>query len=156
MWFYHRSRLMQKGTGFGKMAAVELSRSEAELLLAPYTGRLVIAAINSPTSVVLSGETAALEEVLGLLQQRNVFVKLLPVNYAFHSPQMEPFQGELVAVLQDIKPRPAAIRLLSTVTGQRIEGEALDASHWGRNIREPVRFADAIAQLIAEKTHAVC
>jgi acyl transferase domain-containing protein/surfactin synthase thioesterase subunit len=148
---YHRSRLMQKGTGFGKMAAVELSHSEAELLLVPYIGRLAIAAINSPTSVVLSGETDALEEVLALLQQRNIFVKLLPVNYAFHSPQMEPFQGELVAALQDLKPQPATIRLLSTVTGQRVEGEALDASHWGRNIREPVRFADAIAQLIAEK-----
>jgi acyl transferase domain-containing protein/surfactin synthase thioesterase subunit/acyl carrier protein len=148
---YHRSRLMQKGTGFGKMAAVELSPLEAELLLKSYPGRLAIAAINSPSSVVLSGETVALEEVLTLLQQRNIFVKLLPVNYAFHSPQMELFQGELVAALQDIKPQPTAIRLLSTVTGQRIEGEELAASHWGRNIREPVCFANAIAQLIAEK-----
>jgi acyl transferase domain-containing protein/surfactin synthase thioesterase subunit len=148
---YHRSRLMQKGTGLGKMAAVELSRLEAESLLAPYTGRLAIAAINSPTSVVLSGETAALEEVLALLQQRNIFVKLLPVNHAFHSPQMEPFQSELVAALQDLNPRPATIRLHSTVTGQKIQGDELDASHWGRNIREPVCFAAAIAQLIAEK-----
>ncbi len=148
---YHRSRLMQKGTGFGKMAAVELSPADAESLLVHYAGRLAIAAINSPTSVVLSGETAALEEVLALLQPRNIFVKLLPVNYAFHSPQMEPFQSELVAALQDLKPQPAAIRLLSTVTRQRVQGEELNANHWGRNIREPVRFADAIAQLITEK-----
>jgi acyl transferase domain-containing protein/surfactin synthase thioesterase subunit len=148
---YHRSRLMQRGTGCGKMAAVELSPSDAEALLAPYAGRLAIAAINSPTSVVLSGETAALEEVLEHLQQRNIFVKLLPVNYAFHSPQMEPFQAELVASLQDLDPQPAAIRLISTVTGQIVQGQELDANHWGRNIREPVRFAEAIAQLIVEK-----
>jgi acyl transferase domain-containing protein/surfactin synthase thioesterase subunit/acyl carrier protein len=148
---YHRSRLMQQGTGHGKMAAVELSPSEATSWIAPYGERLAIAAINSPTSVVLSGETTALEEVLTLLQQRNIFVKLLPVNYAFHSSQMEPFQSELVEVLQDLAPQPNAIRLLSTVTGQSIQGDALDGNHWGRNIREPVRFAEAIAQLIAEK-----
>jgi acyl transferase domain-containing protein/surfactin synthase thioesterase subunit/acyl carrier protein len=148
---YHRSRLMQKGTGFGKMAAVELSPSEAESVLAPYAGRLAIAAINSPVSVVLSGETDALQEVLASLRQRNIFVKLLPVDYAFHSPQMESFQDELVKALQDLEHQPAAIRLLSTVTGQIVQGKELDANHWGRNIREPVRFADAIAQLIAEK-----
>lgn len=148
---YHRSRLMQQGTGFGKMAAVELSRSEAESLLIPYAERLAIAAINSPTSIVLSGETTALKEVLERLQQQNIFNKLLPVNYAFHSPQMEPFQDELVTALQDLNPQPAPIQVFSTVTGQIIQGKALDAHHWGRNIREPVRFADAIAQLITEK-----
>jgi acyl transferase domain-containing protein/surfactin synthase thioesterase subunit len=148
---YHRSRLMQQGTGHGKMAAVELPPSEAAAWIAPYGERLAIAAINSPTSVVLSGETAALEEVLALLQSRNIFVKLLPVNYAFHSSQMEPFQSELVKLLQDLKPQPSSIRLLSTVTGQVAQGETLDANHWSSNIREPVRFAEAIAQLIAEK-----
>ncbi|NJM74768.1 MAG: type I polyketide synthase, partial [Acaryochloridaceae cyanobacterium RU_4_10] len=91
---YHRSRLMQQGTGLGKMAAVELSQSEADLLLAGYTDRLAIAGINSSTSVVLSGEAEALEEVMKLLQAKEVFAKLLPVNYAFHSPQMEPFQDD--------------------------------------------------------------
>jgi acyl transferase domain-containing protein/surfactin synthase thioesterase subunit len=148
---YHRSHLMQQGTGLGKMAAVELSQPEADLLIAGYADHLAIAAINSPTSVVLSGEAEALEEVLELLQKREVFVKVLPVNYAFHSPQMDSFKDELVQSLQGIQPKPAEIRLLSTVTGQSCQGLELDAEHWGNNIREPVQFATAIEQLIADK-----
>jgi acyl transferase domain-containing protein len=148
---YHRARLMQKGTGLGQMAAVELSQSEADLLLAGYADRLAIAAINSPTSVVLSGESEALEEVLELLQEREVFTKVLPVNYAFHSPQMEPFKDELAQSLQGLHPKPAKIRLLSTVTGQPCQGLELDAQHWASNIREPVRFATVIEQLVQDK-----
>jgi acyl transferase domain-containing protein/surfactin synthase thioesterase subunit len=148
---YYRGRLMQRGTGHGKMAAVELSRAEVEPRLASYGDRLAIAAINSPTSIVLSGESEALKSVLSDLQQENIFAKLLPVNYAFHSPQMEPFQAELTQVLQGIQPLPVTIPMFSTVTGEAIQGEALDPIHWSRNIREPVQFAPAIAQLIAQK-----
>jgi acyl transferase domain-containing protein/surfactin synthase thioesterase subunit len=148
---YHRGRLMQQGTGYGKMAAVELSPAKAQLRLAPYGNRLAIAAINSPTSVVLSGEPDSLNALLSDLQQENIFTKLLPVNYAFHSPQMEPFQEELIQVLRELQPQPTAIPMVSTVTGETVQGEALEAVHWSRNIREPVQFAAAIAQLIAEK-----
>jgi acyl transferase domain-containing protein/surfactin synthase thioesterase subunit len=148
---YHRGRLMQQGTGDGKMAAAELSPAEAQLRLVPYGDRLSIAAINSSTSVVLSGEPAALDEILLLLQSENIFTKLLPVNYAFHSSQMEPFQDELTQILQGIQPQATEIPMLSTVTGQAVQGEALDAAHWSRNIREPVQFSAAIAQLIADK-----
>jgi acyl transferase domain-containing protein/surfactin synthase thioesterase subunit len=145
---FHRGRAMQQATGQGKMAAVELSLPEAESLLAGYTGRLAIAAINSPTSLVLSGDATALEEVLQLLQNRQIFVRSLPVNYAFHSPQMEAFQSELVQSLAGLNPKPASMRIISTVTGQDGLGQDFNAHYWGRNIREPVRFADAIGQLV--------
>jgi acyl transferase domain-containing protein/surfactin synthase thioesterase subunit len=148
---YHRSRLMQRGTGFGKMAAVELPQGEAEQWLADEGDHLAIAAINSATSVVLSGEATALEAVLAQLQNQGVFTKLLPVNYAFHSPQMEPFKAELTQSLEGLQPQSTRIPLYSTVTGQISPGETLDAHHWGRNIREPVQFAKAIAQLVADK-----
>ncbi len=148
---YHRGRLMQQSTGQGAMAAVELPAIEAEKLVLPLGGWLTVAAINSPTSVVLSGDSTALENLLETLSGLNIFTKLLPVNYAFHSPQMEPFQAELAQVLQGLQPQPVNLPLFSTVTGQAIAGEALDAQHWGRTIREPVQFAPAIAQLIAEK-----
>ncbi|MEW6491282.1 MAG: beta-ketoacyl synthase N-terminal-like domain-containing protein [Cyanobacteriota bacterium] len=148
---FHRSRLMQRGTGQGKMAAVELSLADAEPLVAQYEGRLSIAAINSPTSIVLSGEKAALEEVCQLLQQRQIFCRLLPVNYAFHSPQMEPFQDELMQSLQGLTPQTASIPIISTVQGHACDGQAFDAAYWARNIREPVRFAVAIEQLVQTK-----
>lgn len=145
---FHRSRLMQRGTGQGKMAAVELSVADAESLVAQYEGRLSIAAINSPTSIVLSGETVALEEVCQILQQQQIFYRLLPVNYAFHSPQMEPFQEELMQSLQGLAPQAASIPIISTVKGHACDGQSFDAAYWASNIREPVRFASAIEQLV--------
>jgi acyl transferase domain-containing protein/surfactin synthase thioesterase subunit len=145
---FHRSRLMQRGTGQGKMAAVELSVADAESLVAQYQGRLSIAAINSPTSIVLSGENAAIEEVCQSLQERQIFCRLLPVNYAFHSSQMEPFQHELMQSLQGINPQTALIPIISTVKGHACDGQSFDAAYWASNIREPVRFANAIAQLV--------
>ncbi|MEC4814646.1 MAG: beta-ketoacyl synthase N-terminal-like domain-containing protein [Scytonema sp. PMC 1069.18] len=148
---YHRGRLMQQGTGKGKMAVVELSIDRAEELVAQYAGRLSIAAINSPTSIVLSGEAAALEEVLTLAQQQQIFCKMLRVNYAFHSPQMELFQDEVVRSLAGLSPQTPSIPILSTVTGKPWENPDFDAAYWGRNIREPVRFATAINYLLETK-----
>lgn len=148
---FHRARLMQQGTGKGKMAVVDLSLIEAERLLTKYEGRLSIAAINSPSSIVISGEKTALEEVLHSLTQQQVFCQLLPVNYAFHSSQMEPFQSELVQLLSGINPNRSTIPIISTVTGLAQNGQDFDATYWGRNIREPVRFAAAIDYLVQKK-----
>jgi acyl transferase domain-containing protein/surfactin synthase thioesterase subunit len=148
---FHRSRLMQQGTGQGQMAAVSLSVAESENLLAQYAGRLSVAAINSPNSIVLSGETTALQQVIQSLEQQQVFSKLLQVNCAFHSPQMEPYQDELARSLQDITPQAASIPIISTVTGKAQEGQDFDATYWARNIREPVYFTDAIDELIQTK-----
>lgn len=148
---FHRGRLMQRTTGHGRMVAVGLSVGEAEQAIAGYEGRLAIAAVNGPKSCVLSGEAAALAEVAAVLQDRDVFCRDLGVNYAFHSHQMEPILGELTAALSGIRPRPASLSIASSVTGEMATGEAFDAAHWARNIRQPVRFADAIDHLIEDK-----
>ncbi len=150
---FHRGRLMQQGAGRGKMAAVELDVAAAEALIANYDGQLAIAAINSPSSVVLSGDSAAIKAVVQVLQHQSILARLLRVDYAFHSAQMEPFQtefGELLSDL-DLQPQPAHIPLWSTVTGQAMAGADLDAQYWGRNIREPVQFAPVIDQLVRSR-----
>lgn len=150
---FHRGRIMQQATGFGKMASAELSFRDAERLVSGYEGRLSIAAINSPTSIVLSGETSALAEALRTLEHRGIFCRMLPVNYAFHSPQMEPLQGELVQALQRLSPRPASVPIVSTVTGCVSDNLDFDAVYWSR-IKEPVLFAAAVEGLI-EKGHNI-
>ena len=145
---FHRGRLLQGATGQGKMAAAALTLEEAERLIADYRGRLVIAAINSPGSVVVSGEGEALQEVLNLLEQRRKYCRFLPVNYAFHSPQVEPYRRELVQALGGLKPVRARIPLLSTVTGKAAAGDDLDPEYWGQNLRQRVEFVAAIDALI--------
>jgi acyl transferase domain-containing protein/surfactin synthase thioesterase subunit len=148
---FHRGRLMQQGTGHGKMAAVQLTLPEAKRLIAQYNQRIAIAAINSPNSLVLSGEGEAILEVVQSLEQAQIFCKLLRVNYAFHSPQMAAYQAELARSLAGIQPQAASIPIISTVTGQTQAGEAFDPDYWARNIREPVQFAAAVEHLLDRK-----
>jgi phthiocerol/phenolphthiocerol synthesis type-I polyketide synthase B len=146
----HRGRLMQQATGNGKMLAVELAASEVEPLLAPWAGKLEIAAINSPTATVISGESNALAAFVTQLQQQHpdIFYKELPVNYAFHSQQMAPFAEALVEELSHFQPQAGTLTIFSTVTGDKQAGKALDADYWGQNLRQTVRFAPALAALI--------
>lgn len=147
----HRSRLMQRvadrTVGQGAMAAVELSMEEAQHLLANYADRLSVAVQNGPTSQVISGDAQALNEVLKQLEQRNVFFRVLRAPGAGHSPQVDPARAELVQLLHDLQPQPTTIPMASTVTGMLNGDSLLDATYWGRNIREPVRFADTIQAL---------
>ncbi|MBI5785595.1 MAG: SDR family NAD(P)-dependent oxidoreductase [Rhodocyclales bacterium] len=141
---WHRGRIMQQATGFGRMASVGLTAGQAAELVRPYGERLSVAAINAPRSVVLSGETEALTAVLAELTARGVEHRLLPVQYAFHSAQMAPFQQRLADELADLHSATAMIPVYSTVMGGLAADVNFDAGYFGRNVREPVRFADAI------------
>lgn len=144
-----RGRIMQAAHGLGRMVAVELPEEQARSILTDYTGRLSLAAVNSPTSVVLSGDAQALEEVLRRsIEPAGIFARRLQVDYAFHSSPMEQFRAPLVEALQGLRPRAASIPLISTVTGQQCSGEAYDAAYWGSNMCQEVRFGPAIETLI--------
>ncbi|HEX8282687.1 MAG TPA: aminotransferase class III-fold pyridoxal phosphate-dependent enzyme [Pyrinomonadaceae bacterium] len=145
---FHRARLMEQASGLGRMAAVELSSGEAEKVLRGYEGRLALAASNGPASTVLAGEPGALEEVLQALKEKGLRCQMLPVNYAFHSPQMEGARLELVSALEGLAPQTAQVPVFSTVTGERCDGRIFDAAYWGRNVRETVRFRAAVANLL--------
>ncbi|HET8659851.1 MAG TPA: type I polyketide synthase [Micromonosporaceae bacterium] len=147
---FHRGRVMQQAHGRGRMATVALPAAEAAEAVAAYADRLTVAAVNSPISTVLAGEADALAEVLSVLTGRGVSSRMLRVEYAFHSPQMEPFRTPLVRALRGVSPRPATVPLVSTVTGRPATDQDFGAEYWGRNIREPVQFAAALAQLPAE------
>jgi acyl transferase domain-containing protein/acyl-CoA synthetase (AMP-forming)/AMP-acid ligase II/acyl carrier protein len=147
---YHRGRLQKRASGHGKMAAVGLSADDSDVILRNFAGRVVVAAVNGPQSTVWSGDPAALEEALQRVRELDVFHRVLRGQIAFHSAQMEPFGQELVAALAKLKPRAAVVPIVSTVTGQPVAGESLDAAYWDRNLREPVRFASAADTLIAQ------
>ncbi len=145
----HRGRIMQKATGHGRMAAVALSAAEAASVAARYDGRLAVATINSPSSCVLSGDIEPLQRALAELDARNVWHHQLPVNYAFHSHQMIAFAPELREALASLRPQVSAVPMISTVTGREIEGDALGAGYWAKNLTDPVQFAAGIQDLIA-------
>ena len=152
---FNRSHLLQDklddGSASGAMALVRLSRSEAEEAVAAYGERVSLAAHNAPKVTVLSGDVAALGELLESLKKRGVASRLALVPGAGHSPQIEPLRDQLVALLASangaapLRAGPSNARIFSTVTGQEEAGTKLDAAYWGRNLREPVLFAEAVS-----------
>lgn len=141
-----RSRLVRAASGQGAMAVVELSAAALETVLAK-RDRVCVAASNGPSSCIVSGDPDEVARVLQDLEKQSVFCRLINVDYASHSPQMDPFSVELRQRLASLAPRAARIPMLSTVTGQLCGGEELDAGYWARNLREPVRFAEAVSLL---------
>ena len=149
-----RGRIMQDATGLGRMAAIGVEPAEGERLAASSSGRLSLAAINAPRSVVLAGASTELQEALAALAARGVDFRELPVKYAFHSAQMDPLRERLEAALSQLAPAEATVSFYSTVTGGRLDGRLLDAKYWGRNMRQTVRFAPAVTAA-AEAGHRI-
>ena len=144
----HRGRLMERATGTGRMVAVFLSAADVEREIARFGNQLSVAAVNSPQSTVISGESAAVDALVAEWRSRGVDCRPLPVDYAFHSAQMEPFRDELIRVLGTVDAHQTQIPMISTVTGAVVAGPDLDAAYWGRNVRQPVLFGTAIQQVL--------
>lgn len=142
-----RSRLLRTLAGQGAMYSVELSVADAEQALAGHEHLISVAVSNSPGSTVLSGDPEALAIVVKGLEEHGVFCRQVKVDVASHSPQMDALRDDLLASLGDVTPRAGQIPLFSTVDGLEHDGTELGAAYWVRNLREPVRFGDAMARL---------
>ena len=145
-----RSQLLRRVSGRGAMAAIELSMAETAEAIAGYEGRLSIAVSNSPTSTVISGDGQAIDEVLAVLDERDIFCRRIKVDVASHSPQMDPLRADLLAALEGMQPHASAVPMYSTVTASIADGAQLSAEYWVRNLREPVLMSKAVERLATD------
>ncbi|WP_341891916.1 SDR family NAD(P)-dependent oxidoreductase, partial [Variovorax sp. YR752] len=144
-----RARFMQRATGQGAMAAVGLTEAQAQARLAPHGGQLSVGAVNSPRGVVLSGERPALTALLAELEQEGVPQRMLPVNYAFHSAQMKLHAEAFAQALGEVRSSAPRLPVYSTVSGRRLDAR-VDAAYLAGNVRQPVRFADAVTAMLGD------
>jgi len=142
-----RSRLARQLEGRGAMAAVGLTEKEAAKAIADHRDTLAVAACNSPSYTILSGEPDSLRQVLTRLMRRDVFHKMLDVDFASHSPQVDAIRDELRQELSGIKPQSASTPIYSTVTDRFMEGGSFNTCYWAENLRRPVRFASAVTSI---------
>ncbi|MET8454508.1 type I polyketide synthase [Streptomyces sp. NPDC005209] len=147
-----RGRLMQQLPAGGAMAAVQATEDEVSSVLPQGTG---IAAVNGPTSVVVSGPEVGVEEVVRHFSEVGRKTKKLSVSHAFHSPLMEPMLAEFERIATRLTYSATSTPIVSTLTGEQVSYEQLsDPSYWVRHVREAVRFADAVAALDKQGTPA--
>ena len=135
----------------GSMMAVGLSPEEAEEWIARVTeAELVVACINSPTSVTISGDTAGIEKLLEMLEKAGVFARKLQVDTAYHSPHMQTVAQDYYVLLADLVPLvpDGDCTMHSSVVGSVIEAEQLGAINWVRNLVSPVKFSTAVYDML--------
>ncbi|HWO63231.1 MAG TPA: SDR family NAD(P)-dependent oxidoreductase, partial [Umezawaea sp.] len=135
-----RSKAILAIAGSGGMASVPLPLDEVRELLPEGVS---VAAVNGPSSVVVSGDVAGVASVVESVPR----ARRIPVDYASHSEQVERIEQDVRTALDGIVPRTARVPFLSSVTADWADGADLDADYWYRNLRQPVRFADAVTTL---------
>ncbi|MGB8166104.1 MAG: thioester reductase domain-containing protein [Chthoniobacteraceae bacterium] len=145
---FHRGDTMEHVTAEGRMLAAGMSAEDAQKAIGAHPGRVFLAAVNSPSSVTLSGEPAALTALAAELDAQQIFTRPVPVKYAFHSAQMDPVKPVLRKALAGLAPGAATIPIASTVTGRLASGSDFDAAYWWHNVRDTVQFAAGIESLI--------
>ncbi|GLW14573.1 polyketide synthase [Streptomyces sp. NBRC 13847] len=144
-----RSRALTTLSGRGGMVSLALPADEARDRLRRWDGRLSLAAVNGAASVVVSGDTDALDELLAACEEDGVRTRRIDVDYASHSAHVEGVRAQVLEALAPVSPLAPDIPFFSSVEGRWIEAaDAFDADYWYRNLRETVRFDEAVTALV--------
>ncbi len=143
-----RGRLMGELPVGGAMLAVQASEEEALVALEPFAGGVVLAAVNGPSSVVLSGEEQAVAQLGQLWKSRGRKTKRLRVSHAFHSPRMDGMLDRFGELAADVHFHTPRIPIVSNLTGEPVAAQDIcSADYWVRHVRNTVRFGDGISWL---------
>jgi acyl carrier protein len=136
---------MQELPTGGAMVAVAASEDEVVPLL---SDRVSVAAVNGPSSVVISGDEPEIVRVAEQLATRGYDTKRLTVSHAFHSARLDPMLGAFRQIADEVSYQAPSIPVVSTVTGQLADVDLLCSSaYWVDQVRRTVRFADSVDTL---------
>ncbi|MFD4683504.1 type I polyketide synthase, partial [Streptomyces sp. NPDC058461] len=145
-----RSKAIRAIAGRGGMVSLPLSLAAVEELLTGWAGRIDVAAVNGPGSVVVAGDADALDELVAHCEAEEIRARRVPVDYASHTWHVEAIEGALAEVLAAVAPRSGEVPFFSTNEARIIDTAELDGGYWYRNLRHRVRFAEAVEGLVAQ------
>jgi acyl transferase domain-containing protein/acyl carrier protein len=154
-----RSKALTALAGRGAMASLALPADAVRERLAAASrggpaGHVQVAAVNGPAATVVSGDPEAVGALVAGCEAEGSRARLLPVDYASHSPQVEELRGEILAVLDGIAPQPAVIPMVSAMSGDFLVGQEAGPEYWYASLRAPVEFERAVS-VLAGRGHRV-
>ncbi|MFE6407031.1 type I polyketide synthase [Streptomyces sp. NPDC057837] len=147
-----RSQAISGIAGRGGMVSLPLAKVDASVLIAPWEGRVAVAAVNGPSSTVVAGDADALDELLAHCEQADIRARRIPVDYASHTSHVEALHDQLMELLAPVEARPARVAFYSTVAGH-VGGPLADttvmgAAYWYENLATTVEFQAATRGLL--------
>ncbi|MEU6237087.1 type I polyketide synthase, partial [Kitasatospora sp. NPDC047058] len=145
-----RSQSLKVLAGLGGMLSVSRPAAVVEERIACFGERLSLAAVNGPSAVVVSGDPEGLEELKAEFEAEGVRARMVAVDYASHSAQVERLEEEIRSVLAGVTPRRGRIPMVSAMTGETLTGEELDAAYWYASLRATVHFDRAVRTLAGQ------
>ncbi len=145
-----RSKLMSRLAGQGAVALLKLNADAAAALIAGYPG-VSVAGYSSPRETVVAGPSEQVDSVIAAASADNLFARRVNMEVASHTALMDPVLPEIRAALADLMPKAPTVAFITTVADAAAPAPVLDAEYWVANVREPVRFRQAIAE--ASRNH---
>jgi acyl transferase domain-containing protein/acyl carrier protein len=137
------------------MVATSLSPEEARAYVTRFP-EIQVACLNGPSQTVLSGRKAAMDNFAVYLESQNVKVKQLPVDYAFHSAQMDVLLPEYESIAAGVSFHEPKVPLVSTLMGRSAHMDDFTADYLCQQTRQPVKFMQAVESIsLAEKGDSV-
>ena len=140
-----RSKLMSRLAGQGAVALLKLDADATIARIADYPA-VSVAGYSSPRETVVAGPPEQVDAVIAAASGQNHFARRVNMEVASHTALMDPVLPELRSALADLTPKTPNVRFISTVADAAAPAPALDAEYWVANVREPVRFHQAIAE----------
>ncbi|MFE9837989.1 acyltransferase domain-containing protein [Streptomyces sp. NPDC005551] len=142
-----RSKALVGLIGHGGMASVAESEQVVQERLAPWNGRVSVAVVNGPRSVVVSGEPDALDEFVEKMKADGAQARRISVDYASHSHHVTRVRDDVLASLSGLSPTSSKLPFYSTLYGEITDTAELNADYWYNNLREKVRFESSVRRL---------
>ncbi|WP_408630720.1 SDR family NAD(P)-dependent oxidoreductase [Micromonospora coxensis] len=142
-----RSRALAVLRGTGTMASIDLAADAVAERLPAFAG-VGVAAVNGPSTVVVSGPPQPVAALVDACQADGIRARLIPVDYASHSAAVQEVAEQLRADLADVRPQPGHVRLVSTLTGDWVDPATMSADYWYDNLRQTVQFDAAVRTAI--------
>lgn len=148
----HGRLLQQLAVGRGDGIVVMTGADAVE----PYlTGGLTLSGYNGLNSILVTGTPQEIDGLVQRLTDEGITSHRVRMGHAPHSPLVDHVLAPLRAELDGIRPRTTRIPMISTVTGELVDGAELGPDYWADNLRGEIRVVDALRTLRGHGIDAV-